>query len=387
MTPAPDLVIVTPVYEDRDVAHRLYRELAAELDQSIRIVAVDDGSVREPLEADVITTAGLQGAVVRLKRNLGHQRAIAVGLSYAAAAFPDVPCIVMDSDGEDMPATVKDLQARLAMGDVDVVVAQRMSRVETVRFKLFYSLYKRVFGLLTGRRISFGNFMAIKPEALRRLVAMPELGVHVAGCVLLSKLRICLCPIRRGPRYAGQSKMNFSGLVLHGFRALMVFAEDVQVRTGILCVMIATASSLGILGAIALKLLGIATPGWFSVALGILIITLLQTGALSLMSLMMTGVLRNATLAPPDYRGMIDGVLGAEVPAAPSRRAAGPNAPGTTHRTRADRDDAASAPAPDTFPDTEDAFAETAGRGAGTADAHPPPAGALLASAGPHGPK
>lgn len=315
MTWKPSVVIVTPVYEDRDVAHRLYKELGQALGHTIHVVAVDDGSVRQPLDGQVIADAGLQGVVIRLKRNLGHQRAIAVGLSYAAETFPDVPCVAMDSDGEDLPSTVRDLQARLDSGDVDVVVAQRLGRIETVRFKLFYSLYKGVFGLLTGRQISFGNFMAIKPAALRRLVAMPELGVHVAGCVLSSKLRICLCPIRRGPRYAGQSKMNFSGLVLHGFRALMVFAEDVQVRTGIVCTVVATASLLGIGAAIALKLLGVATPGWFSVALGILVITLLQTGALSLMSLMMTGVLRNTALAPPDYHAMIECVLDAKAPA------------------------------------------------------------------------
>jgi polyisoprenyl-phosphate glycosyltransferase len=309
VTHDPSIIVVTPVYEDREVARRLCRELAAELGTRVHVVAVDDGSVRQPLDTEVVRDAGLEGSVVRLRRNVGHQRAIAVGLNYVAETFPGVPCVVMDSDGEDLPSTVRDLQTGLASSDIDVVVARRLSRVESLRFKLFYTLYKLVFSFLTGREISFGNFMAIQPSALRRLVSMPELGVHVAGAVLLSKLRISLMPIRRGPRYAGQSKMNFNGLVLHGFRALTVFAEDVQVRVGVLCAIVAALSLTGIAVAFLLKLVGFATPGWSSVALGILVLTLLQTGALSLMSLMMTGVLRNAMLVPPNYQGLIDQVF------------------------------------------------------------------------------
>jgi heme exporter protein D len=72
----------------------------------------------------------------------------------------------------------------------------------------------------------------------------------------------------------------------------MIFAEDVLVRVGIACAVIATLSVLSASLAIFLKLLGYASPGWFSVALGILVLIFLQTGALSLMTLMLTGVVR-----------------------------------------------------------------------------------------------
>lgn len=308
MNAAPEQVIVMPVYEDVDAASHLFKEIAASLGQDIFIVAVDDGSVHRPLPAEPIAVAGLDGVVIRLTRNVGHQRAIAVGLGYVADHFPNARCVVMDSDGEDLPASVPRLIAPLAREDVDVVVAQRKRRVETFRFKLFYFFYKIMFGMLTGRAISFGNFMALKPRAVRRLTAMSELGVHVAGTVILSKLRVVLEPLDRGPRYAGRSNMNFSGLLLHGFRALMVFAEDVKVRIGVMCVGISLLSLFGMALATLLKLMGFATPGWFSMVLGILVLTLLQTGTLTLMTLMMTGVMRGA-LAPPDYRALVDEVL------------------------------------------------------------------------------
>lgn len=303
---APDLVIVTPVYEDTEAATRLFREVAAEFSGKAFVVAVDDGSVRQPLDVATISGAGLSGVVIRLKRNVGHQRAIAVGVNYVAEHFPGVNAVVMDSDGEDVPSTIKELIRMLADPDVDVVVAQRRSRVETWRFRAFYFVYKQFFKVLSGRKISFGNFMALKPSAVKRLAAMQELWIHVAGCVLISKLRMAACPLDRGPRYAGHSKMNFVGLALHGFKGLMVFAEDVLVRVGIACALVAVLSVAGSVAAIVLKLMGFATPGWFSVALGILLLVFMQTGTLTLMTLMLTGVVRGGMIENLAYMEFID---------------------------------------------------------------------------------
>ena len=291
------LIVVTPVYEDVEASSRLFLELARLHKVELFVVAVDDGSVAQPLDIGSLESAGLEGVVLKLRRNVGHQRAIAIGLGYVTEHIQAGQlAVVMDSDGEDLPATISQLLKQLYIEHVDVVVAQRKSRIETIRFKAFYAVYKRVFRLLTGRAISFGNFMAMKPHAVKRLVAMQELPIHIAGAVLASRLRTQTCPLDRGARYAGNSKMNFVGLALHGFKGLMVFAEDVLVRVGIACALIAGLSISATVVAVILKLVGFATPGWFSVALGLLILMLLQTGALALMTLMLTGVVRGGTV-------------------------------------------------------------------------------------------
>ena len=66
--------------------------------------------------------------------------------------------------------------------------------------------------------------------------------------------------------------MNFVGFALHGFKALMVFAEDVLVRVGIVCALITLLSVVATAAAVVLKVIGFSTPGWFSVALGILLL-------------------------------------------------------------------------------------------------------------------
>jgi GT2 family glycosyltransferase len=291
------LIVVTPVYEDVEASSRLFSELSDQFKRDVFVVAVDDGSVKQPLDIRSLEQSGVDGVVLKLRRNVGHQRAIAIGLGYVSEHIqPGQNVVVMDSDGEDMPATIVSLLEQLKADNVDLVVAQRKSRIETFRFKAFYAVYKLFFSMMTGRSISFGNFMALKAASVKRLVAMQELSIHVAGAVLASKLRTAVCPLDRGERYAGQSKMNFVGLVLHGFKGLMVFAEDVLVRVGIACAVIAAFSVIGAVAAVILKLLGFSTPGWFSVALGILVLMLLQTGALALMTLMLTGVIRSGTV-------------------------------------------------------------------------------------------
>lgn len=303
-----NFIVVTPVFEDADASFRLFQELAANFGQLVHVIAVDDGSVRQPVELESMRKAGVQGTVIRLKRNVGHQRAIAIGLCHVAEHVGGARVIVMDSDGEDQPDSIPELLQHLDDPHVDVVVAQRKTRVETLRFKAFYAVYKRLFKLLTGRGISFGNFMALKPAAVRRLAAMQELWTHVASTVLSSRLRMATCSLDRGARYAGKSKMNFVGLALHGFRGIMVFAEDVLVRVGIASALVGTLTILGGIVAVALKLSGYATPGWFSVALGILLLVFLQTGALALMSLMLTGVSRSGAPSDNAYSVFIDSI-------------------------------------------------------------------------------
>jgi polyisoprenyl-phosphate glycosyltransferase len=311
-----NLIVVTPVYEDCEAATRLFGELRSLFGPSLFVLAVDDGSVREPLTVRALESVVVDGAILRLARNVGHQRAIAIGLGYVSLHLKDGQTIVvMDSDGEDLPASIKELQEKLGDERVDVAVAARKSRVESLRFKAFYLLYKLLFRFMTGKWIGFGNFMALKPGAVRRLAAMPELPIHVAATVISSKLRTAVMPIARGPRYAGQSKMNFVGLVLHGFKAMMVFAEDVLVRVGVCCAWVGIFTILAIIAAIVLKLVGYATPGWFSVALGILTLILMQTGALTLMTLMLAGVMRAGNVATKVcYQDFIAEVIEYRVP-------------------------------------------------------------------------
>ena len=120
------VIIVTPVYEDREASGRLFQELAKEFGHDVFVVAVDDGSVSEPLQIESLDKANINGVILRLRRNVGHQRAIAIGLGYVSEYIrPDQRVVVMDSDGEDLPGTISNLLDQLKPDVFDVAVAQR----------------------------------------------------------------------------------------------------------------------------------------------------------------------------------------------------------------------------------------------------------------------
>ena len=94
----------------------------------------------------------------------------------------------------------------------------------------------------------------------------------------------------------------------------MVFAEDVLIRVGIACGFIASMSVIAIIIAFVLKFSGFATPGWFSVVVGILFLVFLQTGALTLMTLMLKGIVKSGAPAPvpASYKEFVDRIFYAD---------------------------------------------------------------------------
>ena len=303
------IIIVIPIYEDNQSAEKLLTELKTLYKEEIFIVAVDDGSIREPFNIDILNIIGINGVVLTLVKNVGHQQAIAIGLQYVSDKIEWAKrIVVMDSDGEDDPNTISSLLSVIDSTDVDIAVGKRKNRSEGTQFQVFYSIYKVIFRVLTGRSIGFGNFIAIKIDPLKRIVRMPEIWTHLAACVLSSKLRLSEQPIDRGTRYFGQSNSNFVGFALHGFKALMIFSEEVLVRVGIFCAFIAFLSIAGGAIAVLLKFIGVATPGWFSIVMGVFVLVFLQTGTLTLMTLLLTGIIKNNVQENTRYQSFVKAI-------------------------------------------------------------------------------
>src|SRR4051812_29579775 len=112
MTPTPAderrLAILIPVYDDWESAGVLVGELDkvfGEESREVHLIFVDDGSPSPAPggfpAADLKKIRSVR--VLRLKRNLGHQRAITIGVTYISQEFPCAAVVVMDGDGEDRP--------------------------------------------------------------------------------------------------------------------------------------------------------------------------------------------------------------------------------------------------------------------------------------------
>ena len=231
---------------------------------------------------------GQSVSILRLFRNVGHQKAIALGLSYLADQPDQYPTIVMDSDGEDRPEDIVHLVQRGAEKPGHVVFAHRAKRHESLMFRVFYVVYKSVFRLLTGKVITFGNFSLIPAGQLRKLAHVSEIWNNYPGGVIRSRLPYTAIPLERGRRLAGESKMNFVSLILHGLSAVSVLIDTTAVRLVLFCAMMLVVSLFGISIVLFLKFFtNTSTPGWTSNLVFSFLIVILQAFLISLLLVFM----------------------------------------------------------------------------------------------------
>ena len=277
------IALVTPVLEDWASLAALLADIAAEFTGSgvvFHVCAIDDGSVgaAELSEIDFPADGCIQGVeIVHLALNLGHQRAIAVGLCEMAERTDIDAVIVMDSDGEDRPVDIAALLAAHRQHPGQIVLAQRTKRSETRAFRVGYCLYKLLFRALTGRSITFGNYSLLPMPAVRRLVHMPELWNNLAASVIRSRLPYRTVPTTRGTRYHGRSGMNLAALIVHGLSAMSVHTDTIFVRLLLAASAVASVAAVGIAIIAMIRFAtDLAIPGWATTAVGDLMIILLQ---------------------------------------------------------------------------------------------------------------
>ena len=285
----PGIVILIPLYDDWSACKLLLASLDEALMGKIAaadVLLVDDGSSQTiPVDFARDRPQVLKRVdVLKLRRNLGHQRAIAIGLSYIWEHVPCETIVLMDSDGEDDPADVPRLLARYAQDSGErIIFAERTRRSESWTFILFYRLYKALHRLLVGLKVRVGNFSVIPRGRLDSLIVVSELWNHYAAAVVKSRQPFDTVPTRRANRLAGRSRMDFVRLVAHGLSAISVFGDIIGVR-----LLVAT------FGLIALTIVGLGTtvmlrlatdlpiPGWATSTFGILTVILFQAVMLSI---------------------------------------------------------------------------------------------------------
>lgn len=264
-------VVLIPVFDDWASLALLLpsidETLAAE-SRTASIILVDDCSAQPPRALvgprPLATIESVD--VLSLTRNIGHQRALAIGLSYIAVQRPCRAVILMDADGEDLPSDIPRLLAAFETnGDGRIVFAQRTRRFEGVVFTVFYKLYRFAHRLMTGIRVGVGNFSVVPYASLRKLAVVSEMWNHYAAAVVHAKLPSVLVPTAGG--------------------------GDLPVAAGwISC------------------LSDVDLPGWTVIALGFVVLLLAQAGFLAVVSAFMTqgGRARSSFIPVREYEPFVE---------------------------------------------------------------------------------
>lgn len=280
-TGSPALLVLIPIYNDWDAVHLLLRDLdqvlvAERLEADVLII--DDGSTAR---APQWSSGGWHGVnhidVLALRRNVGHQRALAIALAFVEQHRTPEALIVMDGDGEDAPRDIPRLLECLRHNQDSVVFAERTRRAERWLFRVFYALYRWLHFILTGIPVRVGNFSVIPFGQVRRLVVVPELWNHYAAAVFKAKIPRATVATVRQRRLDGRSRMNFVDLVTHGLSALSVHSELVGVRLLLVTGVLAVVVTLGLVTILAVRLFtSLAIPGWASTVGGLSLVLLFQ---------------------------------------------------------------------------------------------------------------
>jgi glycosyltransferase involved in cell wall biosynthesis len=298
-----ELLIMIPVYNDWESVSILIHEIDTVFGHVpvVPTIVIFQNEVSDLLHIQRIM-------IIRLVRNLGHQKAIALGLAYITSNYQVDNVIIMDCDGEDRPSDILYLLDGIPEASQKIVFAQRSRRSEGWFFRLFYELYKLSFRLLTGIEISFGNFALIPASILARVVYLPDIWNHFAAGIIHARLPWRTIPTSRGTRYAGKSKMNFIALILHGLSSMSVFVEIMTARLIILVLGIFLFVFMAFLLLVYVRFFTpLAIPGWAtSVGIGLIIITAQAASFLVLLSFVVLSYRTNKLFIPAkDYHDYI----------------------------------------------------------------------------------
>jgi polyisoprenyl-phosphate glycosyltransferase len=281
-TELPRIAVVIPVHNDWESAQKLLASFPG-MAATVHAVVVDDGSTEVAPKEWALSSSIVSAEIMSFELNQGHQRAIAAGICEVVRSVPHDYVLVMDGDGEDPPDAIPLLLSRQLSHPDAIVVASRGVRTEGVRFKLFYSVFKRLFSTLTGWKLDFGNFSLMPAKHAHSLAMMPELWNHYPSAVIRSGKPIHRLRTDRGMRYFGSSKMNFLSLVSHGLSAMGNFFDVIFVRLLWFASLFTAASLILLLSLVTVRLSDWVqsgfeefTPGWGTIVSALLAFTTIQ---------------------------------------------------------------------------------------------------------------
>ena len=282
------LSLIIPVYRNEASIPELLAELQGlhqALAGALEVVFVVDGSPDRchELLRTLLPRTGLDATLVLLTRNFGAFAAVRMGLQQARGDT----FAVMAADLQEPPELVLRMQAVLADGAVDVVVAERTLRHDPFwqrwQAALFWSLYRRY--VVPEMPPGGVDIFACNRPFRDALLDLGESRSSLIAQIFWLGFRRAGVPYERQPRRHGQSAWTWRKKLAYLADSVFAFTDlpvRLLTRVGALGLLVAA-----VLGVVVLfgKLSGlIGVPGY-----AMTLIAILFFGALNLLSLGIVG--------------------------------------------------------------------------------------------------
>ncbi len=210
-SPAPDLSIVIPLFNEEENIVPLYEGLLAVLPglkRPFEILFINDGSLDHSYDRLCrLAERDARVKVINLRRNFGQTAAMAAGFEYARGRV----IIPMDADLQNDPVDIPRLLQRVEEG-YDIVSGWRKDRQDKEFFRKFTSrLANWLIGVITGVKLhdSGCSLKAYRAEILKGTRLYGEMHRFIPALASLMGARICEVRVTHHPRRFGKSKYGF----------------------------------------------------------------------------------------------------------------------------------------------------------------------------------
>ena len=236
-----NFIILTPTFNDWKSLSKLLFEIdknIAGLKGNFRTLVINDASTLKP-KLNLKNVKQLRKIkIITLKKNLGSQKSICLGLKYLKKKKTKAIITIIDSDGEDDPKNIKKLINLAQKNPNSIITANRLKRTENIFFKFLYKLHLLITFLLTGKYIDFGNYCSFNSSNLKKLLVNANLWLACSAGITKNCSSLKSYYTSRKKRYFDSSKAKFSFLFEHSLNIISVFKSDVQRNCIIFCLIL-----------------------------------------------------------------------------------------------------------------------------------------------------
>ncbi len=230
------IIILTPVYEDWESLFKLLDKIniifKTDIKSRFDLVIVDDNSNKK-IDFSIFKKETISRLkILKLEKNLGSQRAIAIGLKFIQKTYiENYYTIVMDSDGQDNPDGIIEMIKKINSQNVNTIVAKRGQRKEPLWFRFFYEIYCFTIMVFTLKKIRYGNFCLINYKDINKVLLNDDIWNAFPPVISVSLKTFDYITLDREERYAGASKMSFLGLIKHALRVFSVLRVRILIMS------------------------------------------------------------------------------------------------------------------------------------------------------------
>ena len=219
-------IIIIPIYNDWKSLNKLLFQLNENFRNSknfeTEILIINDHSSEQINIKNNNLSSIKKISIINLNKNLGSQKAIAIGLFYLKDRVKNSFVTIMDGDGEDDPFQVNNMLEEAKKNQDFIITSNRKKRQESLTIQILYKIHLIMTFIFSHKWISFGNFTTFSSKNISKILSNNN-SWYAHSSSVLNNCKIKRLYAKREKRYFDKSKVNLLALMEHALRVNVVF--------------------------------------------------------------------------------------------------------------------------------------------------------------------